>query len=224
MYLCFGQQNQDGVTRLNYSGYLLSVISCLNKHKYFDFLSAGRYLNTVSLRANVMYGELDPYYVTTGLRSAKSRGGKLVRVGRGQSLFQQCYVGNVAAAFVQADTALYNNADIGGEVFYIPDQTPLQNSFSFMQPYLKCRGYSLSEYYLPFSLVYGTVYLLERLLYALSPLIKINLGTESCSLKYINMDLYFKGDKAIRMFDFHPVFSVQEAQQRSIAYYRTVEL
>lgn len=36
-----------------------------------------------------MYGEEDPFYVTSGLRSADRHGGRLTRVGDGGALFQQ---------------------------------------------------------------------------------------------------------------------------------------
>ena len=46
-------------------------------------------LHTLALRPNVMYGEEDPFYVTSGLRSAEQHGGCLTRVGDGGALFQQ---------------------------------------------------------------------------------------------------------------------------------------
>lgn len=56
----------------------------------------------MSLRANVMYGEGDPYYVANGLRSAHGSGGTLYQVGDGSALFQPVYVGNTAWAFICA--------------------------------------------------------------------------------------------------------------------------
>ena len=170
-----------------------------------------------------MYGELDPYYVTTGLQNANSYG-KLVQVGNGQAMFQQCYVGNTAAAFTQADAVLRENSNIGGEVFFIPDNTPLQNSFKFMETFLQSRGYALSRFYIPYSVMYGLMYLVELVLKALSPLVKIHLKESSCSIRYINTDLYFCSEKAQRMFNFTPVFSPQEAMKRSLAYYKSVRL
>ena len=70
-----------------------------------------------------MYGELDPYYVTNGLQSAKDNRGILYQVGDGRSQFQQTYVGNTAWAFVCADKALKKNAINSGEFFFVPDNT-----------------------------------------------------------------------------------------------------
>ncbi|XP_060070999.1 3 beta-hydroxysteroid dehydrogenase/Delta 5--_4-isomerase-like [Ylistrum balloti] len=184
----------------------------------------GKILWTMSLRANVMYGEEDPFYVTSGLRSAASNRGRLVQVGNGQSKFQQVYVGNTAWAFICGDRALRLNHNLGGEIFYIPDDTPVQNSFLFMQPYLKSRNYSLTSYRLPCGPVYYSLYLMELVLHLLSPLIKINLPTPSCSVRYINMDLYFNGSKGRRLLGYEPLYSPQEATTRSLKYYKHVTL
>ncbi|XP_076435045.1 3 beta-hydroxysteroid dehydrogenase/Delta 5--_4-isomerase type 4-like [Babylonia areolata] len=184
----------------------------------------GSQLHTLSLRANVMYGELDPYYVTAALQSAKSTGGQLLRVGEGRALFQQSYVGNTAAAFLQADAALRENPDIGGQAFFVPDDTPVQNSFRFMEPYLHCRGFTLSPCYLPYTLVHGLLFLTELILKGLSPLVKIHMKTASCSVRYINTDLYFRAEKARTVFRFRPLFSPEEAQRRSLPYYKSVKL
>ncbi|XP_033748087.1 3 beta-hydroxysteroid dehydrogenase/Delta 5--_4-isomerase type 4-like [Pecten maximus] len=184
----------------------------------------GKSLWTMSLRANVMYGEEDPFYVTSGLRSAASNRGRLIQVGDGQSKFQQVYVGNTAWAFVCADRALRLNHNLGGEVFYVPDDTPVQNSFLFMQPYLESRNYTLSSYRLPCGPVYYGLYLMELVLHLLAPLIKINLPTASCSVRYINMDLYFNGSKGRRLLGYQPLFSPQEANKKSLEYYKHVKL
>jgi 3beta-hydroxy-delta5-steroid dehydrogenase / steroid delta-isomerase len=76
-----------------------------------------------------MYGELDPYYITNGLQSAARNNGVLYRVGSCTSKFQQTYVGNSAWAFICADKILRENKINSGEIFFIPDETPLQNTF-----------------------------------------------------------------------------------------------
>lgn len=184
----------------------------------------GTTIHTLSLRANVMYGELDPYYVTSALRSAKSTFGTLLRVGNGLAKFQQCYVGNAAAAFVQADSALREDAQIGGQFYFIPDDTPLQNTFQFMEPFLHAHGFKLSNKAVPYRLAYGWMYAMELLLKALSPLVKIHLKQASCSIQYINMDLYFKPNKAKRMLKYKPPYTPAEAHECSMAYYTTLKL
>ena len=66
-------------------------------------------LHTLVLRPTVMYGELDPWYVVAGLRSARRHGGILLPVGNGRALMQVSYAGNVAWAHLCAHpgTPLY---------------------------------------------------------------------------------------------------------------------
>jgi len=45
-----------------------------------------------------MYGELDPWYVVSGLQAAHRHGGILLPVGDGRARMQVSYAGNVAWA------------------------------------------------------------------------------------------------------------------------------
>ena len=171
-----------------------------------------------------MYGEGDPYYVTSGLRQAKMFGGIMTRVGNGTALFQQTYVGNTAWAFVCADVALRSQTDVGGSFYFIPDDTPVMNTFQFMEPYLQARNFRLSRTYLPYTFVYNLIYFMEVFLKFLSPLIKINFQTASCSIKYINMNLYFSNKKAQKHLGYKPIFTAKEAEMNSLAYYKQVKL
>lgn len=189
----------------------------------FGFFT-GDTLATVSLRANVMYGEGDQYYVANGLRSAQSNTGTLVQVGGGKNLFQQCYAGNAAWAFVCADNALKSDKSLGGQAFFIPDDTPLSNSFEFMKPFLESREMGLSSYRIPFAVVYWPLVIFEFILKLISPIVRINFQTASCSVKYINMNLYFKRDKAEKYLDYRPVFSPSEAMKMSLKFYKHMKL
>ncbi|XP_005094948.2 uncharacterized protein LOC101847324 [Aplysia californica] len=184
----------------------------------------GGKLQVISLRANVMYGELDPFYVTSGLKNAKKRKGVLSQVGDGTAMFQQAYAGNTAWAFVCGDLAMREDPMLTGEIFYVPDNTPVQNSFNFMRPYLEARGYRLSDGYLSYPLVHGAVVATEMLVKALSPLVRFSLPTQSYSLEYINTDLYFSGNKARSMLRYEPLYSPSEARTMSLPYYMTVNL
>ncbi|ESO97278.1 hypothetical protein LOTGIDRAFT_114779, partial [Lottia gigantea] len=184
-------------------------------------LSTGKQLHTISLRPNVMYGEGDPYYVSTALQNADQNKGVLIRVGNGTALFQQSYAGNVAWAFLCADTALRNNpSQVSGQVFFVPDNTPLQNSFLFMNYFLTLRNQRLSSFYLPWRHVYVTLYWLELVLKALSPLMKLSLPAQSCSVKYINMNLYFSSYKSRQLLGYKPFYTPQESIEKSSLYYK----
>ena len=50
-------------------------------------------LATLCLRPTLLYGELDPYYVTHALKIAKDHGGCLYRIGWGGERNQVTYAG-----------------------------------------------------------------------------------------------------------------------------------
>ena len=180
----------------------------------------GSRLHAASLRCSVLYGEEDPYYVTSGLESAYNNDKVLVQIGGGGKLFQQCYAGNAAWAFVCADKTLQEDPSLGGQAYFIPDDTPVQNTFKFMEHFLITREYRLSSYFIPSCLVYYPLCALEFLLLLIAPLWKKNLTLTSGNVKYINMNLYFNGDKARRELNYYPLYTPEEAIQRSNNYYK----
>ena len=171
-----------------------------------------------------MYGELDPYYITNGLQSAARNNGVLYRVGSCTSKFQQTYVGNSAWAFICADKTLRESKINSGEIFFIPDETPLQNTFEFMELFLQRRNMKLSNFKIPYVLVYYPVFILECILHLLSPVVKVRLPVVSCSVKYINNNLYFNGRKAHKMLGYTPLYTPQQSLTRCFTYYTNLKL
>ncbi|WAR23439.1 3BHS1-like protein, partial [Mya arenaria] len=168
--------------------------------------------------------EGDPYYVTSGLKNAQQAGGILNQVGPGTARFQPVYVGNTAWAFTCADKALQENPNLGGQFYYVPDDTPVQNTFNFMKPFLEARGHQLSTFKLPYNLVYYSLLFAEWIAWVISPVYKISLPAESYSVRYINMDLFFSRKKAETELGFKPIFSPKKAIQMCLKYYRDLNL
>ena len=134
-----------------------------------------------------------------------------------------CCQGFKTHSFI-ADETLSQNKSSAGQSYFIPDDTPVQNIFDFLRPFLESRGMRLSKYKLPYFLLYNIVYVLEVIVKCLSPVVKVQLPTESYSIKYINMNLCFRGDKARKMLQFNPIFEPNVARQRCAAYYMNVNL
>lgn len=93
-----------------------------------------------------------------------------------------------------------------------------------MEPFLEVKGYRLSTFKLPFRLVHIFLLLSEFVVKALSPFVRIKLPAESYSVKYINMNLTFSRKKATKELDFQPLFSPEVAKQKSLMYYKHMEL
>ena len=181
-------------------------------------------MSTVSLRPNVMYGELDPYYITNGLQRARQNKGILVRVGDGSALFQQAYAGNVAWAHVAAAAALKRNRACGGKAYFITDDTPLMNTFDFTNIFLELRGYSLSTYTIPYPLIYVVMYCFECLLWMVKPLKEFNFATALCSIIYVNKTIYFNSQRARDELGYKPIYDFQQSSKLSSKYYKDVQI
>ncbi|CAI9733122.1 beta-hydroxysteroid dehydrogenase Delta 5-- [Octopus vulgaris] len=189
-------------------------------------LANGGRLYTVSLRPNVMYGEGDPFLIPSALQSAYSAGGWSVCVGNGKAIFQVSYAGNVAWAFLMANRTLLDNklTNVEGQYFFVPDDTPATSIYTTLEPYLHDRGFKHMPVYIPYWLIHGLLSIRDLFLWLISPLVKINAQPPICSIKYINMTLTFKNDKARTYLGFRPLFNPEEALQRSRKYYKKIKL
>lgn len=137
----------------------------------------------------------------------------------------QAYVGNMAWAHVVAKRALQRRSDqVGGHVFFITDDTPLMNSFEFMQPFLAARGLSLSDYHLPYGLVHNLFKGAEALLWLISPLYRFNSSTAACSVAYVCKTFYFSRRQAELLLGYSPVYSYEESLKKCVEYYKNVDL
>ena len=178
----------------------------------------------MALRPNVMYGEGDPYYVTNGLLDANKNDGVLARVGDGSAKFQQAYVGNMAWAHVVAMEAMAQNPDVGGHVFFVTDDTPVMNSFEFMEPFLNGRGMILSDFCIPYKPLYFLLTAAEKVLWLMSPFAKVNLPIQACSVLYVSKSIYFNRKKAELYLKYKPLYPPEDALELSMRYYKNIAL
>jgi len=188
------------------------------------FTGVDQCLHTIALRPPIMYGEGDPYYVTYGLKRAIENNGVLQRIGNEKNLLEQAYVGNVAWAHISANNALARDKKLGGEVFFITDDTPKLNPSRLMEIFLKARGMSLSTYSIPYSFVYCIMYAVETFLHLISPIYQLNLKDPLCSLIYVNRNLYFSRNKAERMFGYKPIYDFNTSVSLATNYYKHLSL
>ena len=82
----------------------------------------------------------------------------------------------------------------------------------------------LSTWKIPYSVVYGMLYMTELFLTALSPIVKVNLSTPSCSVEYVNKTFVFNRKLASELLGYSPLYSHAEAMENSLKYYSTVDL
>ena len=203
---------------------LAQVLTTKYSHFLRFFSENGQTLHTVVLRPTVMYGEGDPYFVTSMLQQANSHGGTLPRLGSGQALFQCCYVGNVAWAHVCAMKALQSSDPVGGQAYFINDESPVRNAFDFAEPFLEVRGLRLSTFRLPFTPLYYTFRLLQGTLWLFRKICEINMVHSPAAIYYTNQTVYFKRTLAEEKLNYQPKYDYNESLEKSLTFYRSVSL
>lgn len=171
-----------------------------------------------------MYGEGDPYFVTTMLQQANSRNGTLHRLGSGQALFQCSYAGNVAWAHICAMKALQSNDSVSGLAYFVNDDNPVRNVFDFVEPFLQVRGFHLSSFRLPFSPLYHMFRLLQGVLWLIGKICKINMAISPAAILYTNQSVYFKRKLAEEKLSYKPKYNYSESLEKSLTFYRNVSL
>lgn len=184
----------------------------------------GQTLHTLSLRPTVMYGEGDPYFVTSMLKQASSRKGTLPRLGSGQALFQCSYVGNIAWAHVCAMKALQSDDSVGGLAYFVNDDSPVRNVFDFVEPFLEVRGFHLSTFRLPFPPLYHTFRLLHGVMSLFRKISEINMVHSPSAIRYTNQSVYFKRMLAEEKLNYKPKYNYSDSLEKSLTFYRSISL
>jgi nucleoside-diphosphate-sugar epimerase len=182
-------------------------------------------LQTCVLRPCGMYGEGDPYHVANVLRVVKA-GGLPFRIGDGRAAFQHVYVGNVAHAHVLAMRALLApESRVGGEIYFVTDDSPALNFFDFMEPILNQLGYALppKSRSIPYPVMWTIGALLEGVAFACRPFVRFAPTLTRSSVRFVCHDHTFVGDKANRDFGYEPLYSELQAIERTVDWFRANE-
>lgn len=180
----------------------------------------GAKLKTCILRPADIYGENDPYHIGSLINMAKN--GFYIRLGNGKSICQHVYVRNMAYAHVLVAKALMDhNSPVGGEVYFITDG-PGENFFNFFDQIVKGAGYNIwpKNLWLPRWLAYSMGSMVEFLAWIISPIKKINPKFSRFAVVYTCSDFTFTADKARKDFNYVPKYSLKEAVNRTIDYYK----
>lgn len=180
-------------------------------------------LRTCALRPCGIFGEGDPYHVANVLRVVEA-GNLPFRIGDGRAAFQHVYVGNVAHAHVLAMRALLEpDSGLGGEVYFVTDDTPAVNFFDFMEPILNELGYTLppKSRSIPYPVMWTIGALLEGIAFACRPVVRFAPTLTRSSVRFVGHDHTFVGEKARRHFGYEPIYSEPDAIRRTVDWFRS---
>nr|XP_022344195.1 3 beta-hydroxysteroid dehydrogenase/Delta 5-->4-isomerase type 3-like isoform X1 [Crassostrea virginica] len=186
-------------------------------------LTNGGTLRTVSLIPPTMYGEGDRL-IATILQYASDNNGNFIRMGNGKNLEAYAYVGNVAWGFVCCLKTMFNDPNFGNEKMFIMDDTPPQSIQALSKTYLEDRGFKMTSYYIPLSVLFLICLLLEMVCLLISPFKRISFPLSLSAIIFSMQKFYVRYDKAKTLIEYTPLFSVEESNQRSLPYYRNVKL
>ncbi|XP_002810397.2 3 beta-hydroxysteroid dehydrogenase/Delta 5--_4-isomerase type 2 isoform X2 [Pongo abelii] len=181
-------------------------------------LKNGDTLYTCALRPTYIYGEGGPF-LSASINEALNNNGILSSVGK-FSTVNPVYVGNVAWAHILALRALRDpkkSPSVRGQFYYISDDTPHQSYDNLNYILSKEFGLRLdSRWSLPLSLMYWIGFLLEVVSFLLSPIYSYQPPFNRHTVTLSNSVFTFSYKKAQRDLAYKPLYSWEEAKQKTM--------
>lgn len=183
--------------------------------------SNGLPLRTCAIRPCGMFGEGDPYHVSSFLRMAQS-GALRFRAGSGRALFQHVYVGNVAHAHLLAGKSLLVPDGAAAGSAYIITDFPAKNFFDYMEPIISGIGYAMppKRRSIPMPIMYALGCVCEGVSWLCRPFTRMKPVISRTSVNMVCKDLTFNGGKARRELGYRPIYTEEEAIDRTIQYFK----
>ncbi len=175
----------------------------------------GMRLTTVALRLAAIYGEQDSI-TAFYLKRYKF----LPRFGHKNSKMQHAYAGNLAWAHVVANQALAQDSSLGGQVYYITDDTPVVNRFDFIEILGSETGIYVTRHTIPKSVTYLIAFIAMIFIYLISPIYSLNADWNIDLLSYMVRTKTFRRTKAEKMLGYKPLFSYEESIAATTKFYK----
>ncbi|XP_058462323.1 3 beta-hydroxysteroid dehydrogenase/Delta 5--_4-isomerase [Malaya genurostris] len=187
-------------------------------------LANGAKLKTIAIRPPVIFGEGDQRFVPTLIRVAMRFGGEIPKIAGPGGKQQLLYAGNAAWAHYRAKEALASQPkDIAGYPVFVTDESGIEDTTRFCQRLsranetLKLRP---SWYQIPLFLSFFLAFLLELLIKAFNPIVKIKLSFPPCGLlSYLSSILLYNRIRASIYLDYEPIYSEEKAVSNSALWY-----
>lgn len=181
-----------------------------------ELLRNGGQLATCALRPMYIYGP-GCRFTLGHMRDGIRNGNVLLRTSRREAKVNPVYVGNAALAHIQAGRALKDSqkrAVLGGNFYYISDDTPPVSYSDFNYAVLSPLGFGIQERpIVPFPLLYLLSFLMELLHVVLRPFLKFTPPLNRQLLTMLNTPFSFSYQKAHRDFEYSPRYDWEEARK-----------
>nr|BCF74545.1 3 beta-hydroxysteroid dehydrogenase [Sardinops melanostictus] len=181
-----------------------------------EVLRNGGRLATCALRPMYIFGA-GCRFTLGHMRDGVRNGDVLLRASPRQALVNPVYVGNVAAAHLQAARALRDprkRAVVGGSMYYVADDTPPVSYSDFNHAVLAPLGFGIQERpALPFPVLYVVCFLMEMLQTVLRPFLRFAPPLNRQLLTMLYTPFTFSYQKAKRDLGYTPRYSWEEARK-----------
>jgi sterol-4alpha-carboxylate 3-dehydrogenase (decarboxylating) len=185
-----------------------------------ELASGSGELRTAVIRPTSIYGEGDPFHIPPLLRM--SRHLPMIRIGRGTAVTNFVYAGNVAHAHVLAGRALLaRDPRVSGQVYFVTDSEP-RNFFDFFEPVIRGAGHGIMPRALaiPRPVMCGVAAAVEGATRLARPIVRLTPTVTRFAVDFLCLDFSFRSDKAARDLGYRPIFTEQEAMERTVAWFR----
>lgn len=127
---------------------------------------------------------------------------------------------------LQAKERLQEDKSIGGEEFFITDDTAITDPYDFLEPYLKAHGMKSSTYSIPYWLVISLLTILAFMVKLVKPMKKLSLPKhlDPTKVQFICKTFFFNRNKAILRLNYEPFYTPEESEKKALTYYNGLAL
>ncbi|XP_061697137.1 hydroxy-delta-5-steroid dehydrogenase, 3 beta- and steroid delta-isomerase 1 [Syngnathoides biaculeatus] len=181
-------------------------------------LRNGGRMATCALRPMYIYGE-DCRFLLNHMADGVRNGGVLYRMSMREAKVNPVYVGNVAAAHLQAARSLKDperRADVGGKFYFVSDDTPHVSYSDFNYAVMSPLGFSIQDKMtVPLRLFYVVCFLWEMACLILRPFRRVVPPINRHLLTMLNTPFSFSYDKAKCELGYVPKYTWQQARSNT---------
>ncbi|MFC1587143.1 NAD-dependent epimerase/dehydratase family protein [Planctomycetota bacterium] len=174
-------------------------------------------LLTVALRPHLVWGPRDNHLIPRLVQRAKS--GRLMRVGDGGNLVDNCYVTNAADAHLLAGERLQPGSPIAGKAFFITQGQPVK-LWDWINDILQRLGIEPVTKAVPYG-VAKTIGMMLEVLHRSLPFLGEPKMTRFVAMQMASSH-YFDISAARELLGYAPKISHEEGMKRTIEYFQTI--
>ncbi|WP_417334949.1 NAD-dependent epimerase/dehydratase family protein [Halobacteriovorax marinus] len=165
---------------------------------------------TCALRPHLIFGPRDKNIIPRLVEAQKKK--KLKRIGDGENLVDIIYVENAAKAHIQAFEKLSADSPVAGSAYFIAQERPV-NLWDFINKILEVNGQSKVTKSISVKKAYFIGTIIEKIL-RLFKVWNIHPPMTRFVALQLGKSHYFKHDKAVNDFSYHPDISIEESLKR----------